>query len=348
MSASDASTNIYAGIDSGYVNFQKCASILSSELFAKWVTKKTSDKDQMSKLMNARLMTELVLTQCHINKVRSLQEVLLSPQIGEMFTGVPKLSGRGVVGEQFESKLVSVLDEGSKTAVLRYRKEHFFSDTHWIEIGNSSYDLAVVGQVRTIDENMIVLYPLLMGWETFNYDANSNAGYPKSFLDSLSFRDFEISVGQIAQFEKCSTIRNAPPAIWMPYMKSIPELAVKQKFCELLDIDPQKDWGGEECDVYGSVTLGALDFRAAFLLKGPAGGRLFRAMLVKDLGKNSDQISRLAGTDAQILIVQHCHEISPAVHKTLKAFALQLPYPKLYCAIDGRTTYKILKAYGKL
>ena len=66
------------------------------------------------------------------------------------------------------------------------------------------------------------------------------------------------------------------------------------------------------------------------------------------LGKNNDQIVRLATEPANILIVQHCHNILPAVRKTLRAFAVQPSYPRRYCLIDGKDSLRLLKAYNLL
>ena len=72
-------------------------------------------------------------------------------------------------------------------------------------------------------------------------------------------------------------------------------------------------------------------------------------MRLNNLGKNNDQIVRLSKEPASLLIVQHCHDIGQAVRDTLRAFAIQPgPMRRRYCLIDGKDSYKILKAYGKL
>jgi hypothetical protein len=64
------------------------------------------------------------------------------------------------------------------------------------------------------------------------------------------------------------------------------------------------------------------------------------------LGKKGDQILRLANEPADVLIVQHCHDILPVVRSTLRAFAVQPSRPRRFCCIDGRDTLRLLKAYG--
>ena len=72
-------------------------------------------------------------------------------------------------------------------------------------------------------------------------------------------------------------------------------------------------------------------------------------MTLEMCGKRADQIYRLSKTSAEILIVQHSHQIGDAVRATLRALSIQ-PGGKSrkYCLIDGMSTYRILKAYGRL
>jgi hypothetical protein len=92
-------------------------------------------------------------------------------------------------------------------------------------------------------------------------------------------------------------------------MRHISEAAVKACFSRLLADAAAKDWGGETSDFFTAhLHLGGIRMTAAFLLKGPA---RFERMTLRHLGKNSDQIVRLADEPAEVLIVQHCHDITP-------------------------------------
>jgi len=105
---------------------------------------------------------------------------------------------------------------------------------------------------------------------------------------------------------------------------------------------------GELADHFSSsVHLSDERVSAAFLLKGP-GGNNFREMTPEMLGKRADQIYRLAQTPAQLLVVQHCHQIGEAVRATLRSFSVIPNDPRRYCLIEGKDTYKILQAYGKI
>src|SRR5208337_4206458 len=122
------------------------------------------------------------------------------------------------------------------------------------------------------------------------------------------------------------------------------EKAFKQCLVEIIGDNVKKDWGGETSDHYSShLTLNGKRIIAAFLLKGPGSG--FSPMGLNHLGKNNDQIFRLSQEPANVLIVQHCHEITPPVRATLRAFAVQPSDPRRYCLIDGRDSLRLLKAY---
>lgn len=71
-------------------------------------------------------------------------------------------------------------------------------------------------------------------------------------------------------------------------------------------------------------------------------------MGLNHLGKNNDQIFRLAQAPAGLLVVQHCHEIQEPVRATLRAFAVQPGAVRRYCLIDGKDSLRLLIAYDKL
>jgi hypothetical protein len=65
-------------------------------------------------------------------------------------------------------------------------------------------------------------------------------------------------------------------------------------------------------------------------------------------GKRADQIYRLAKSGAEISVVQHSHLIGEAVRETLQHMVDDRGRPRKYCVIDGKATYRILKAYNLL
>jgi hypothetical protein len=129
-------------------------------------------------------------------------------------------------------------------------------------------------------------------------------------------------------------------------MRDIRERAFKRCLTEILGDTARSDWGGEMADHFAAhLHLCGKRTAAAFLLKGPAN---FAPMGLNHLGKNNDQIYRLAQTPAGLLVVQHCHEIQEPVRATLRAFAVQPGAVRRYCLIDGKDSLRLLIAYDKL
>jgi hypothetical protein len=130
-------------------------------------------------------------------------------------------------------------------------------------------------------------------------------------------------------------------------MERITEAAFKVCLAEILGDTARADWGGEMSDHFAAhIHLSGKQTTAAFLLKGPGNG--FSPMTLRNLGKNSGQIYRLAQEPVQLLAVQHCHDITSPVRATLRAFAVQPGRTRRYCLIDGRDSLRLLTAYNKL
>ncbi|PWD42265.1 hypothetical protein ACN93_14000 [Gordonia paraffinivorans] len=130
-------------------------------------------------------------------------------------------------------------------------------------------------------------------------------------------------------------------------LRDVPEEAVKVALLDILgEPEHMKDWGGEQCDIWTDrITIDGGRHQAAFALKGPA---KFHPMTVSDLGKNGDQIARLAHTAADLLVVQHCHTIKPEVIEMLRTYAMKPGHVRRYMALDGYDTLRILKHFGKV
>lgn len=151
---------------------------------------------------------------------------------------------------------------------------------------------------------------------------------------------FENFIEDFDEFSKVSNFEMPPDP---DPMKNISENAFKTCLATILGDVPQKDWGGETSDFFSShLNLQGKRVTGAFLLKGPHN---FRPMGLNHLGKNNDQIVRLSHESAEVLFVQHCHDILPPVRETLRAFAVQPSRPRRYCLVDGRDSLRMLYAY---
>ncbi|XXT15353.1 hypothetical protein WME94_34395 [Sorangium sp. So ce429] len=129
-------------------------------------------------------------------------------------------------------------------------------------------------------------------------------------------------------------------------LDAIPEASVKAAFGAILG-EPHvpKDWGGEKSDMYSShVIIRGRRHSAAFVFKGPSKPG---PMTLAHLGKNGDQLLRLSTEPAELLVLQHCDEVTPPVRELLRVIASQITRLRHHCVIDGYDTLRLLRAYGK-
>jgi hypothetical protein len=130
-------------------------------------------------------------------------------------------------------------------------------------------------------------------------------------------------------------------------LRGIPEKSIKERFADILgEAEVPNDWGGEQLDLWSTrLFVEGYPLMAAVAFKGPA---KFHPMSIADLGKNGDQIDRLASTAADVLVVQHCHAIKPPVVNMLRAYAADATRPRRYMVIDGYDTIRILRAFDRI
>jgi hypothetical protein len=225
---------------------------------------------------------------------------------------------------------------------LEFATERIVADTTRMQLANGA-ELALVAQLRSFEpeSHEMVLEPLVIGGPTLE---------PASPLLSadeamwLGYTFGEVFPEDINELSRLLEVKKPPD---IAVMEHVSERAFKQCLAEILGQEAATDWGGEQSDLYSShLHLNSRRVSGAFLLKGPA---KFKPMQLNHLGANNDQIVRLSKEPADLLVVQHSHEIGPAVRDTLRAFATGLgPVRRRYCFIDGADSLRILMAYGKL
>lgn len=134
-----------------------------------------------------------------------------------------------------------------------------------------------------------------------------------------------------------------PNAKELELLRQVPEATVKQAIAQIVGESTDRDWGGEQSDLFSShLIVSGRRVTAAFLLKGPA---KFKPLTVADLGKNGDQIYRLFQEPADLLVLQHCNSVKGAVRAHMRAFANQIGSPRAFCIIDGADTLRLLRSY---
>lgn len=331
-----------------YLNARRIAELTGvSALVQNTIT--TSDHLQRLAELNAlrRGITEWI----RVRKPQPLGKLIIESTLTEgavfthntnfFFKGLSAVSGKVAKGVPLTTlpKGYAKLDdwiEGGKLT-FDFHPEHLTSNSSWVELSGQKR-MFVLGVVTEISETEIKAKPYVIGNIVENKGEFFGIGRWANHL--------EIFIDQIENF---STVRDYTPRMTkksLLALKDIPEQSVKDAFAEIIN-EPTvpKDWGGEKSDLFSTnVRIDGQRVATAFAFKGPA---KFTPMRMAELGKNGDQISRLFEEPADLLVLQHCHEITPDVRKTMRAFAQQMGNPRTYCVIDGYETLRLLEAYGK-
>jgi hypothetical protein len=195
----------------------------------------------------------------------------------------------------------------------------------------------LLGYVQEATPSRISLRPIFIGQRM----TMSSAGH------QLDLRDIaHVWPGSVDQFVGVD-FASRLTAKDLQTLKSVPEEQIKRSFADLIgEPTVPKDWGGEQFDLWTNrLSVDGQRLRAAIAFKGPA---IFRPMTIADLGKNGDQIDRLAGTGADLLVLQHCHTITAPVVNMLRTYATQPHRVRSYMTIDGYDTVRILRHFGYL
>ena len=158
----------------------------------------------------------------------------------------------------------------------------------------------------------------------------------------------EIHPSMIDQFSKIQeTLETESHAPSIAPLKEISESRIKRAFADILhESDLPNDWGGEKSDLFSpNLSIDGNPVSAAFLFKGPS---KFSPMTIAHLGKNGDQIDRLFSEPADVLVLQHCHKVTPPVRNMMRNYATQIHNLRHFCIIDGYDTLRILAAYTQI
>ncbi len=255
--------------------------------------------------------------------------------------GLKKLKGasspipRGVIAEIHTKTRYA----GQVHLRIPYSPENLIGASSWSRLSGHQR-LFCFAYIEQHKEEELIARPYIIGdfhgecehesgnsWQDFNYGEI----HPSLLDQFIKIREDDLS---IQTYDHLSFLQNTP------------EEEVKTAIAEIIG-EPyvNKDWGGEKSDLFSCRVSGeGKPYSAAFLFKGPA---KFSPMTVAHLGKNGDQIDRLFTEPANLLVVQHCHEVTTSVRNTLKAYASRVHDLRNWMVIDGFDTYRILKAYKK-
>jgi len=279
--------------------------------------------------------TEAMLKFCAALGIPPLGE-LLSSESGRIFCSTESLAPSHDLPQEGRAISVWVRNVNLEHQVeFHYSTRHVRSDTLRSDLREGAV-VSIVAELHAQTPEALVFRPLVMGapW------LDAGQGQPDFEVTWWAHDFFENFVEDIDEF---SRVRDVPTPPSPDAMRQVTEAAFKTCLARILGDAVPHDWGGEQSDYYcAHLHLNGRPATAAFLLKGPAH---FAPMGLNHLGKNNDQIVRLAREPADMLVVQHCHDILPPVRDTLRAFAVQPSRPRRYCLIDGRDSLRLLQAY---
>lgn len=309
--------------------------------------------DGLRRMMLLDALEGALLRWLEAAKPPSLGELLTrgGVAVGSIFThrslfhcvGVNVAAGRFAEGKVLRGLpyIYSKLDAYQKG--LRVRVEIHPSDLTTASAPGSlsgNKELFVLGRVIALEPTIVVAKAYTIGSIYYDYerDPADPALWPR--WD----RKMEIYVDEIDSFNRIRRHLFAPKED-IEALKQIPEVMIKHAFAEIIGENfVPKDWAGEQSDLLTShLRLDGKRVRAAFIFKGPA---KFKPLTPADVGKNGDQIYRAFNEPAELVVLQHCHQITGAVVETMRAFAGSMRYLKRFCVINGSDTARLMRAYG--
>jgi hypothetical protein len=341
------SRQLYHHIDPGFVNHRLCFNVIGPQAVAAFNAQAQPGNDHLSRLANDHLLTSTVLTILRARNAPSLGDVLQEPRQGIVFSSTEEVLGNPDFYElERPRNRIRLRFTHHYRVFLEYDRKKVSSDTLRMELREGNIT-SIAGGIRGVQGRSVIVAPIIMGGPWLEHPLNNDVGIDPSHLMWMGHDFFELLPGDIDEFRRISDVGDdIEPNEWRMYMSQTSERDVKLKIAKLLRDEIQADWGGEEQDHFSAhVHLSGRQVTAAFVFKGPA---KFREMTPAMLGKNGDQIYRMAKTPAKVLVLQHCHSVGTAVRETLRRFAVVPHDPRHFCVIDGRDTYRLLKAYSQL
>jgi hypothetical protein len=250
-------------------------------------------------------------------------------------TALDVISGGGNGRASFSARLAT-----DKSTCVRgeYNAARLTCDTAAGQLSGTKRQF-VLGYIKTITTDGIELRPIAIAQRWLRPTPEIDGWHP---VDPAHV--WPGAVDQFAGVDFALRLTRAD----LDVLKDIPEKDVKRAFAEIIgEPEVPNDWGGEQFDLWttGALSVEGQQLRTAFAFKGPAE---FHPMTIATLGKNGDQIDRLAQTACDLMVVQHCHAITAPVVNMLKAYASNSRNPKRYMIVDGYNTVRILRHFGAI
>lgn len=325
-------------VDPGFVHHRKIQAILQAQgtdIINNQIAQIPATVPEWQKSVQIdHIYTRLLLQFCKINGINTLEQILLE-QRGRLFCSIVKLKPCKELYSEPRAILEAEPFEGSNLKVeFHITCNRVTGDTLRSHLSEGG-EFAIVAEHFALDGNKLIFHPLIIGFPYLGDAATGDLSWTRY---SDYYRLY------LEDFDEFSKLKDHDLPTDFGVMQQIKESVFKAALGKILKESTPKDWGGESSDfVTSHLHLSGKRISAAFLLKGPA---KYSPMTMNHLGKNGDQIVRLAHEPTEVLVVQHCHDITSAVIETLKLFATQPSNPRFFCLIDGRESLRLLNAYG--
>lgn len=331
---------LQATIDPGFVHRRRIQTMLGQagmDIVDECIRRIPHTPEWEREIRIDHIYKDVFLEFCRVNKFPTLHDILHT-QVGRVFCSTESVGACPNFYEVQRAVTPCVLKGRSKFKVeLHYSTGLVRADTLKGRLFKGTSRLAIVAELSEARRNLLMFDPLLMGFPWLR-------AHDPAWQDHAMWWNRDFFENFVEDFDEFERVKNTEKPRDISAMRNISERGFKWALGEILGDDVMKDWGGETSDHFTShLYLKGNRVTAAFLLKGPAH---FAPMGLNHLGKNNDQIVRLAREPAEVLVVQHCHTIQPAVRETLRAFAVRPHSARRYCLIDGRDSLWLLQAYG--
>lgn len=246
-------------------------------------------------------------------------------------------AGDADVRSFFQARIV-VDEVRSVRAHGTFNPARLTSSTSNVELRGTRHQF-MLGQVAYVSADEVELRPLAIATRLLR----PPGGHEPEWTPHPQWQ--RVDIGEVEQFASVD-FEAAPDAL--DVMRTVPEAKVKNALARLIG-EPTipKDWGGEQHDLWTTrLRIDGRAHSAAFVLKGPAGGSMWRPMTIGMLGRNGDQLQRMASSSAEVLVLQHCHEIRPEVVSMLESLASDMRNPRRFMVIDGYDSHSLMRAVG--
>jgi hypothetical protein len=328
-------------IDPGFVNHRRIETIIGragQDAIRRQVARLPSMPDGLRAVAVARIYSDIMLDFCRATAVPSLGALLGGDDQRRLFCSTEVVGPCRDIYDVTRARN-QWRPPGRRHAMaveFHYSTAHIVADTTRSELHQGGL-ISMIAELHSTAGGRMIFHPLVMGgpW-LLSPDPKWTA------LAEWWGQDFFENA--VEDFDEFAAVRSIPQPPSCEPMRLVAEEAFKHCLAQILGGAAPKDWGGEASDFFSAhLHLAGRRVSGAFLLKGPA---RFSPMRLNMLGRHNDQIVRLCNEPAEVLFVQHCHEISPPVRATLRAFAVQPSRPRRYCLIDGRDSLWLLQAYG--